>query len=157
MDNITVLSSAETIPRTAAVLAAIAKNPELYDLIKSCFPGMQELQEVDDEHKTAFTAAAGGDPEMLKRLKAVRQKLDRKETPSRGKRSRALSPSIAVDQFSVCAFASLSHFTPKLKDFGRDLSTFPETRRIRSKIRQVFKKLDRLEAESVDFSKNLMD
>lgn len=78
MDNITVLSSAEAIPRTAAVVVAMAKDPSLYDLIRSCFPEQQELREVDEEHKAAFSAAAGGDPEMLKMLKAARQKLDRK-------------------------------------------------------------------------------
>ncbi|WP_135871742.1 fibronectin type III domain-containing protein [Geomonas terrae] len=78
MDNITVSSSAEAMPKTAAVLVAIAKKPELYDLIKSCFPGMQELQEADEEHKAAFSAATDGAPEMAKRLKAARQKLDRK-------------------------------------------------------------------------------
>lgn len=78
MDNITLLSSAEAIPRTAAVVVAMSRDPNLYTLVEACFPKQQELQEVDEEHKAAFSAAADGDPEKAKRLKAARQKLDRK-------------------------------------------------------------------------------
>ncbi len=78
MDNITQLSSAEAIPKTAAVVVAMTKDPSLYALVESCFPKQQELQEIVEEHKAAFSAAADGDPEKAKQLKAVRQKLDRK-------------------------------------------------------------------------------
>ncbi len=78
MDNITQLSSAEAIPKTAAVVVAMTKDPSLYALVESCFPKQQELQEIVEEHKAAFSAAADGNPEKAKQLKAIRQKLDRK-------------------------------------------------------------------------------
>ncbi|TSK06115.1 MAG: fibronectin type III domain-containing protein [Geobacter sp.] len=78
MDNITQLSSAEAIPKTSAVVGAMIKDPSLYALVESFFPKQEELKEVVEEHKAAFSAAADGDPEKLKQLKVVRQKLDRK-------------------------------------------------------------------------------
>ncbi len=80
MDNITQLSSAEAIPKTSAVVVAMAKDPTLYALVESFFPKREELEEVFEEHKVAFSEAADGDPEKAKQLKAIRQKLDRKFT-----------------------------------------------------------------------------
>ncbi len=78
MDNITLLSSTEAIPKTAAIVVAMARDPNLYALVESCFPKQEELQEVHDAHYAAVNEAASGDPEKLKNLKQVRQKLDRK-------------------------------------------------------------------------------
>ncbi|HBA89530.1 MAG TPA: hypothetical protein DCZ75_16550 [Geobacter sp.] len=78
MDTIAGLSDAEVIPKTAQILAALAKDPSLYASVMSFFPTMEELRVLHDDHQTAFNVSQGGAPEQIREHQAKRQLLNLK-------------------------------------------------------------------------------
>ena len=78
MDNITALSNPEVIPKIAALLAALAKDPSLYRMVTAITPSLEELTEIHETHQTVYNASGSGDPEILRQLQAARKRMDYK-------------------------------------------------------------------------------
>ena len=72
------ISDAEVIPKTAAIVVALAKDPSLYEAVMSCIPTQQELQECHERYQVTLNASVGGSQEKLLEHQAERQLVDRR-------------------------------------------------------------------------------
>lgn len=78
MDKIAGLTAPELIPKTGHIVAAMAKDPTLYQAVMSIFPTLEELEESHEANQATYNATAGGDPAKLKEHEAVRQLLNQR-------------------------------------------------------------------------------
>lgn len=72
------ISDAEVIPKTAAIVAALSKDPSLYQTVMSSIPTQEELRETHERHQASYNASMGGDPEKAQEHQTERQHLNRK-------------------------------------------------------------------------------
>jgi hypothetical protein len=71
------ISDAEVIPKTAAIVVALAKDPSLYQAVMSSIPTQEELTECHERHQASYNASMG-DPTKALEHQAERQHLNGK-------------------------------------------------------------------------------
>jgi hypothetical protein len=72
------LSDTEVIPRTGAVLANLANDPNLYNYILSLLPTQAHLQEAHDRHQESFSAALTGASDKVMQRTTDRRLVNRR-------------------------------------------------------------------------------
>jgi len=71
-------NNTEVIPTTAAILVALAKDPDLYNRVMSMAPTQAQLEEIHERYKASFNEVLTGNTEKTEECDSHRKELDRK-------------------------------------------------------------------------------
>ena len=72
------LNDTEIIPTTAAIVLALAKDPDLYNRVMSLAPTQAQLEEIHERYKMSFNEVLSGNMDKTEERDSHRKELDRR-------------------------------------------------------------------------------